>query len=895
MNAIEIEEAVSHIAASPYDREEFPFAFLAAFGNKEVTIKKLRIKGKSTTNKSDVEGGVLQRLNIHIAVADAERLDETLTALRESPQTAKAKAKYVLATDGEQIVAEELSSGEVLSCRYDELGDNFGFFLTLAGISAVREVKDNPIDIKATSRLNKLYVELLNSNPDWATPDRQIAFNQFLARLVFCFFAEDTGVFAERGLFTNTITQMTEADGGNTHQVLQELFEAMDSDPRDGGRKPPVKPWADRFPYVNGGLFSGESDCPTFTRSARSYLIRAGELDWQSINPDIFGSMIQAVADDEERGSLGMHYTSVPNIEKVLNPLFLDSLNEQLRDSGDNARKLLNLRKRLKNIRVFDPACGSGNFLVIAYIRMREIEAELMKRRGEPMTESIIQLTQFYGIEIKPFAVEVARLSLLISEFQCNVRLIGQMQAQMLILPLHETGHVVSGNALRLDWADICPFDPIIETYICGNPPYLGSKWQSPEQKADLGSVFNHRIKNWKSLDYVAGWFMKASDYGIHTPTTIALVSTNSLIQGAQVAILWPNIFQNGHEIVFAHTSFKWSNLASHNAGVTVVVIGISRSSAKLKSIYSQIDMEETSRRDVQNINGYLVAAPNVEVVARSLPPDERSIMQFGNHTYYGVKLLLNLQEAENIKEKHPKAAKFIRPFLGSREVISGIARACIWVHDHERGEAESIAVFQEIFSEVAQARRKKTTDKSAQALSETPYKFREQFESEKRTLVVPAISSENRDYMPVDIYTPEYVVGHKCYALYDAPIWNMALVASRLHWVWIGTVCARMRTDFSYSNTLGWNTFPVPILTEQNKADLTQCAENVLLAREAHFPATIADLYKSGEMPADLRTAHDHNDETLERIYIGRRFKNDTERLEKLFALYTEMTEASA
>ncbi len=894
MNAIEIEEAVSDLAADPYDSEEFPFAFLAAFGNKEVTIKKLRIAGKSSTNKSDVEGGVLQRLNIHIAIADAERLDDTLTALRESPQTAKAKAKYVLATDGEQVVAEELSSGEVLSCRYDELGDNFGFFLTLAGISVVREVKDNPIDIKATSRLNKLYVELLNSNPDWATPDKQIAFNQFLARLVFCFFAEDTGVFAERGLFTSTVTQMTEADGGNTHLVLQELFNAMDSDPRDGGREPPVKSWADRFPYVNGGLFSGETNCPTFTRTARSYLIRAGELDWQSINPDIFGSMIQAVADDEERGSLGMHYTSVPNIEKVLNPLFLDSLNEQLRDSGDNARKLLNLRKRLENIHVFDPACGSGNFLVIAYIRMREIEAELMNRRDEPMIESIIKLTQFYGIEIKPFAVEVARLSLLIAEFQCNVRLIGQRQAQMLILPLHETGHVVAGNSLRLDWGDVCSLRDDGEIYICGNPPYLGSKWQSDEQKRDLHYVFEGHVKNWKSLDYVGGWFFKASKYAVRTNCTAAFVSTNSICQGQQVPILWPEIFRTGNQIVFAHRDFQWSNLASHNAGVTVVIVAISSTATSTKKLYTTIG-RETSVKNVEAINAYLIAGSDVVVNQRATHLSELPEMTRGNSPTDGGHLLLEEGDLPSCEIDELARKKYLKPYVGSKELIAGTKRYCIWIEDSEVEKATSLPAIKSRVEKVREFRlgsKKKATVKAAN----WAHRFDERKPVPSSPVIcIPVISSQNRPYLPAGVLPAGTVVSNKAFTLPGDSLWPFSIICSRLNLSWVAAVCARMRTDYSYTNTLGWNTFPLPNLTEQNKADLTQSAENILLAREAHFPSTIADLYKPDEMPSDLLAAHERNDETLERIYIGRRFKNDTERLEKLFALYTEMTKESS
>lgn len=891
MNAIEIEEAVSDLAASPCDIDEFPFAFLTAFGNKDVTIKKLRVKGKSTTNKSDVEGGVLQRLNIHIAVAGTDRLDDTLIALRDSPQTSKAKAKYVLATDGVQVIAEELATGEVLSCEFSELGNHFGFFLTLAGISAVREVKDNPIDIKATSRLNKLYVELLKSNPDWATSDKQIVFNQFLARLVFCFFAEDTGVFTERGMFTSAI-QLTDADGSNTHVVIKELFDAMDSDPREGGRIPPVKSWADKFPYVNGGLFSGATECPIFTRTARSYLIRAGELDWQAINPDIFGSMIQAVADDEERGSLGMHYTSVPNIEKVLNPLFLDSLNEQLEVAGDNARKLLNLQKRLANIRVFDPACGSGNFLVIAYIRMREIEAELMKRRGEPMNESSIQLTQFYGIEIKPFAVEVARLSLLIAEFQCNVRLIGQMQAQMLILPLHATGHVVIGNALRMDWYEICPQSEEHETFICGNPPYKGSQTQTKQQKKDLEQCFSGAVTSVRQIDYVGGWFYKAACY---QNSLIAFVSTNSICQGRIVPVLWPCIYKQGVEITFAYESFRWTNLASHNAGVTVTIIGLGPTSGQPKKLYSIGVDDDLVEQTVKTINSYLIPSVNTIVNGQKKPLSKLSQMSFGNMPIDAGQLLLTRTESEDLSLTATQTLKYVRRIYGSSEFIRGSERYCLWIKTDDLVEAEAVLTIKSRIDQVREKRLESTKSSTVKA-AETPHLFAEIRQPDaKRSIIVPSVSSESREYLPVGLLNENSIVSNLAFALFDAPLWNMALIASKIHLVWIGTVCGKMKTDFRYSNTLGWNTFPVPNLTEQNKADLTQCAENILLAREAHFPATIADLYKPDEMPPDLRAAHEHNDETLERIYIGRRFKNDTERLERLFALYTEMTKESA
>ena len=670
---------------------------------------------------------------------------------------------------------------------------------------------------------------------------------------------------------------------------------------------------------MNGDLFSGSTDVPRFSRIARSYLLHIGSLDWQKINPDIFGSMIQAVADDDERGELGMHYTSVPNILKVLNPLFLDDLREQLEQAEDNARKLLNLRKRISNIRVFDPACGSGNFLVIAYKKMRAIDYEINKRRGETHLKSEIPLTNFRGIELRDFPAEVARLALIIAEYQCDVLYRGQKDALAEFLPLNAMNWITCGNALRLDWLSICPptgrsvklaaedlfHTPLEqseidfeneggETYICGNPPYLGSKWQSREQKEDLESIFKGRTKSWKSLDYVAGWFMKAADYGTHTNAASAFVSTNSICQGQQVPILWPLVFDTNHEIFFAHTSFKWANLASHNAGVTVVVVGLSNHAGKMRRLFYENDEEKDVSREVANINAYLVAAKNVIIEKSSKPVCDISEMIRGNMPYDGGHLLFSKAELDDIGLSVEQKVRFIRRIYGSAEFIKGLGRYCLWIEDQNLSDAEDIEPIKMRIERVKQMRLA-SRDKGANSMASRAHQFREMNQAADYSIVLPRITSENREYLPVGLLKAPSVLSSQNFALYDAPIFNIAILASRIHWVWIRTVCTTMRTDFSYTNTLGWNTFHVPRLTEKNRADLTRCAEDILLAREAHFPATIADLYNPENVPEDLRRAHDRNDEVLERIYIGRRFKNDTERLEKLFDLYTKMTAGGA
>jgi hypothetical protein len=659
-------------------------------------------------------------------------------------------------------------------------------------------------------------------------------------------------------------------------------------------------------------LFSGSLEVPRFSKIARSYLLHVGNLDWTKINPDIFGSMIQAVADEEERGALGMHYTSVPNILKVLNPLFLDDLRARLEEAGDNPRKLLNLRNRIARIRVFDPACGSGNFLVIAYKQMREIEAEINKRRGEIDRRSDIPKTNFRGIELRHFSCEIARLALIIAEYQCDVLYRGQKLALAEFLPLDSANWITCGNALRLDWLSVCPptgkgvknrsedfFETPIdqaeidfeneggETYICGNPPYCGDKKQSPDQKQDMRSIFEDRTDRWKSLDYVAGWMMKAVDFGSYTPTSTAFVTTNSICQGQQVAALWPLIIGTGHKISFAYTSFKWANLATHNAGVTVAIIGISNAPKTDRLLYSQNDRNEAEIRSTANINPYLVSGPDLFVTSSSEPIANQSEMLLGNFAKDGGHLICH---ANDLYTLDSIALKFARPMFGGQEFIKGIQRYCFWVTASDLKEANQSPELKARFERVRRNRLESPKKATAQ-WSSRPYRFVE-VRSPDYTLsiIVPRVSSEDRPFLPVGLLPPRSIVT-EAFALYDAPIWNMALIASKLHLVWIGTVCGKMKTDFRYSNTLGWNTFPVPTLTSQNKADLTSCAEEILLARESHFPATIADLYDPETMPQNLRAAHDRNDETLERIYIGRRFKNDTERLEKLFELYTQMT----
>lgn len=903
MNAVEIEEGISRLAELPFDAEEFPFAFLEAFGNKATTIKRLR---SGTSNKSDVDG-VLQTSNIHIKIADEGDVSNALASLKASPATAKARAKFVLATDGNDFQAEDLNTGEVIVCNYPDFPDHFGFFLPLAGISTVKQIRESAFDIKATGRLNRLYVELLKDNPEWGTAERRHDMNHFMARLIFCFFAEDTEIFKEADQFTATIDRMSEKDSSNTHEIISELFRSMNTKIENRTAEG-IARWANNFPYVNGGLFSERVDVPRFSRIARSYLLHIGNLDWTKINPDIFGSMIQAVADDEERGALGMHYTSVPNILKVLNPLFLDDLREKLEEAGDNARKLLNLRNRMAKIRVFDPACGSGNFLVIAYKEMRAIEAEINVRRDEADKRSEIPLTNFRGIELRDFPAEIARLALIIAEYQCDVTYRGQREALRDFLPLDAMNWITCGNALRIDWLSICPptgtavkmrgddlFNTPLdqaeidfdneggETYICGNPPFQSYSDRDQAQNSEMEGVFSG-WGNIKRLDYIACWFKKAADYIQLVEAQAALVSTNSICQGEQVSLLWPRLFESGLEIGFAHQSFHWKNNAKGNAGVTCVIVGLAKKGERKKQIY-----DSGMSREASNISPYLIDGSNLVVSQHKTSICNLPDMALGSSAIDGGNLVFERSEYDRIVASSPEAKKFIKPYVSGTDIVKSSYRFCLWIDDNEVEDALKIP---EIAAKVDSCKAyRKGAGRDAKKAADVPYRFFYRKYKDEIAIAAPTTSSGRREYLPVAVLHRGVVPSNGLQVSYAEPIFVLSVISSKMHAVWMATTSARLRNDFRYSVNLTYFTFPLPPLTEKNRADLTSAAEAILLAREAHFPATIADLYDPENMPDDLRAAHDRNDEVLERIYIGRRFKNDTERLEKLFELYTKMT----
>lgn len=882
MNPTEIYDALSDIASSPFNADEFPFAFAEATDAAKAAVSKLR---NGSTNKSDIPGGVLFNRKFHYAPALNDTVDTMLAQLQASKRTKSAKPAVLITTDGETVAAKYPSTDETLHCAFDEIGENFGFFLPAAGKERYQAVEENPVDIKATGKLAKLYDALIKVNPEWSTDARRHEMNQFMMRLIFCMFAEDVRIFPE-GQFTELILTHAGKNGIEAREAFIAAFTAMNR-PKDQRAGLPF--WTAKLEYVNGGLFAGEVDAPQFNTIAFRYLRDAFELNWREINPDIFGSMIQSVANPAQRAELGMHYTSVPNIMKVIGPLFLDDLDSEIENAWHRPKVLEKILDRMAGIRVFDPACGSGNFLVVSYRRLREREMRILKRleeiRGPSSLQmfSLIPITNFFGIEVVDFAAETAKLALFIAEYQANTVFAEMFGRKPPALPLREAAHIVHGNSLQISWEQVCPFpNNGEEVFIAGNPPFLGKAQQDTEQKSDMDTVFAGHIKNYRAFDLVTAWFFKAASYLKGKSVNAALVATNSICQGASASNLWPAILTDNIEIGFAHRSFKWRNNASANAAVVCVIVGLRNRTNSPKRLFDA-GLESTPG----NINPYLLDGPNVVVRSTGKSLFGLPQMDFGCMPYDGGNLLMDAQAKDALLKDAPNAKRFVRRFMGSQEVVKGYERYCLWISDDELREAMNI---QQVAYKVeaTRAARLKMKDKGGQELALRPHQFREHIAPKNHAILIPSVTSERRPYLPVERVGPNVISSNLNQVLYDAPDWCIALIASRLHLIWIGTVCGRLESRFRYSNTLGWNTFPVPKFTETQLEQLTQSARKILKTRYTHYPATIADLYDPCKMPDDLRVAHRENDDLLESMYIGRPFRNDTERLERLFKLYT-------
>lgn len=885
LNLKSVEERVRPLGGrSHYDREII-FELLAAYGRSSSNITRLR---NGSLNVADDPSTEVAQKNVIYFKETTDDLLAVIDELRSAPTVVRYNTRFVVVTDYEELLAVDTKTNDSLAIPISDIDKHFTFFLPWAGMEKAQYVAEAHADVKAAERMAKLFDELLAENRDlYSSDESRHALNVFFTRLLFCFFAEDTGIFKE-GQFTEAVGRLTQSDGSDVSQFLTDLFTALDTaDPAD---KPAHLAG---FPYVNGRLFTVEEHhtVPAFNKKARDLLLESGRLLWNEINPDIFGSMFQAVVTPSQRSDLGQHYTSVPNILKTIEPLFLDGLKDQLDAAFDSVPKLEALLRRIAQIKVFDPACGSGNFLVIAYKELRKLEHAILERltqldlRHQTLyAESKINIENFYGLELDDFAVEVAILSLWIAKHQMNREFFEKFRLNIPLIPLKEAGQIHQGNAARVDWNSVCPNNGSEEIYLIGNPPYKGAREQTKAMKSDFEPAFAG-IPYSKNLDYIAIWFVKGGDYIAGTKAELAFVTTNSVAQGEHAGLMFPRLFALGLEIGFAFASFRWVNNAKGNAGVTVSVISLRDARPAKRYIYV-----DDVRVEASNINGYLADGPNLFVTKRSKPISALPPVSFGSMPNDGGHLLLSAAERDQLLQHQPALAPLIKQYVGAAELIDGKERFALWIESKDAELAMSVPSISERIESVR--RHRADSDRaSTKRLAETPWRFGEVRYRATDSIVLPNHSSERREYIPIGYLGAEAVISNAANAVYEAAPWVFALLTSRMHMAWARAVGGQLETRIRYSATIVYNNFPVPPLTTPAREQLTEAALRVLDVREYHSEKTLAELYDPDLMPDDLRLAHQELDELVDAVYRKRGFDSDEERLSYLFGMYEQMT----
>ena len=868
MNIIQIEKNLSKLIKS-LNEETFIYDLLLAYNLPKNTVKRLK---KGLANLSKVDGEVSLKKKLFFKEVYNEDLHLSITNLSKD---IKHNQRFVIVTDYKTLLAKDTKMNVSLDIHIKDLPKNSSFFLPWAGMEKAQLHNENPADIKAAMKMGVLFDLIKTDNEDDSQEFKE-RLNIFLSRLLFCFFAEDADIFKENQ-FSNAIASHTQQDGSDLKEYLDKLFEVLNT---PENQRVGLPEYLNAFPYVNGGLFAEKHSAPNFSYASRKAIIESGSLSWAEINPDIFGSMFQAVNHADNRGTLGQHFTSVPNIMKVIEPLFLNDLKEAFENARGNKNKLNQLLYRLKNIKIFDPACGSGNFLIIAYKELRRLEMEIFKEMGS-LALSEISLNQFYGIELDDFAHEIAILALWLTKHQMNVEFFKEFGRTNPTLPLTDAGNIVQGNACSLDWEEVCPKGDSDDIYILGNPPYLGAKLQSDKQKEDVKLLFKG-YKKYNNLDYIACWFYKASLY-LRSNVTVAFVSTNSICQGTQVFDLWPNIFKLNIEIGFAVKDFVWSNNAKNKAAVICSIIGLRKIQSKPKYILSN-DVLKTCK----NINGYLLDSPNVFIEKRTSPLSELPKMIQGNIALDSGFLQLTSQEKDTLIFHYPDSKGLVRRIYGSRELINDVERYCLWITDDKLDFAMSIKPIKERIENVREVRLKGATN--AKSCADRSHQFCMTNTAEKSQIILPIVSSERRKYIPMAYKDSNAIVTHAAQVLLDAEVYVFSILNSRMQMSWVRSLAGKLKSDYRYSAGICWYSFPFPNISNQRKDELTQCTLNIIDERLKHSEKTLAQLYDPDKMPDGLKEAHHQNDLAVERCYRSTPFSSDEERLEYLFKLYEKM-----
>lgn len=896
--------------------KDFFVGFLKTFGFPAATIRNVQDPNNGR-NIAIAEGDYGLAKNMYFRpVTRGQDVNAVVKTLVKDATIAKHKVRFIFATDFHRVVAYDSRVDDWADFDFADLVENYEFFLPLTGLyEKPLAYTSHPADVKACEKMGKLYdiIRATNQYDDEHLHD----LNVFLTRLLFCFFAEDTGIFPIQGQMTKAIESLTKTDGSDMDNFFERLFWMLDMEPGRFARKQET-PTLAAFPYVNGGLFRDKIRIPTFNARARNILLECGRLEWNLISPVIFGSMFQAVMKPEERHALGAHFTSERNIMKVIEPLFLDDLKAELQAiletisdtqkklTKDQADKLYAFQGKLASLTFLDPACGSGNFLIVSFREIKRLEFAAVKALHKfdspdrsllddwKLDASKVSINQFYGIEIEEFPVEVARVSMWLMEHVMNVEFGTFFGATIPTIPLKDSAHIVCANALTTDWGTVVPVEQL--SYIMGNPPFIGAATMSKVQKKEVMDVFDG-VKNSGILDFVAAWYKKASGLvQVNPKIECAFVSTNSICQGEQVAPLWGMLFNDGIHINFAHQTFQWRNEAKDNAGVYCVVIGFGKHERNEKRLYCYESVRaEPSAHIVKSINGYLIEGnPETIVYAASkCLCDTVPAMVYGNKPTDGGNLIIEAVDYEKFASDF-EIVPYIKKLIGSKELLHNIPRYCLWLVGAPKEVLENAIISKRI--QACEEMRLSSTKKATVLCASTPYLFQERrFDDPPESMiVVPAVSSERRNYIPMSFIGSDTIATNGCHIVPNGTLYDFGILESRMHMTWMRTVCGRLESRYRYSRDLCYNTFPWPDAKEPQRHVIEVLAQNVLDARDLYPELTLADLYDPDKMPQELKDAHEHLDRAVDQLYRAKAFENDEERLQMLFEKYEKLAAAA-
>jgi hypothetical protein len=796
--------------------------------------------------------------------------------------------KYILISDFENFRLYDLEEDKIVEFKLNDLVNNVQHFGYILGYQKKVYKEQDPANIKAAELMGKLHDRL--EEIGYTGHPLEV----YLVRILFLLFAEDTTIFNKQQ-FQDYLEQRTAEDGTDLASKLQELFQVLNT-PK-GNRFKNLDEQLAEFPYVNGKLFEENLPTASFDTKMRQALLDCCYIDWSKISPAIFGSMFQSVMNPKERRNLGAHYTSETNILKLIKPLFLDDLWKEFESIKNNKNKLPEFHKKLSTLKFLDPACGCGNFLVITYRELRLLELEILRasnktgQRVIDVSEIIwLDVDMMCGIEYEEFPARIAEVAMWLIDHQMNMQISNEFGQYFVRLPLKKSAKIVHGNALQTDWENVVSKKNL--SFILGNPPFIGKNFQSEEQKRDLALVYDN-AKGIGNIDYVTGWYIKASKFIQSTKIKVAFVSTNSITQGEQVGLLWPILFSNYKiKIHFAHRTFKWSNEAKGNAGVHVVIIGFANFDIAEKKLFEYQNYEgEAHELKVKNINAYLVDAKDITLIGRTNPICNVGLMINGSKVVDGGNLLFTEDEKNEFLKNEPNASKYIKEFIGSDEYINNFKRYCLWLKDIEPSELRELKLVKERVEKV-KTFRLQSTKEATRKTANTPTLFAELRQPVSDYLLIPRVSSENRIYVPIGYLKPTTIISDRATALPNASLYTFGVITSIMHMSWMKFTCGRLESRFNYSNSIVFNNYPWPDNPNEKQIKTIETAAQKVLDTRLQFPnSSLADLYDPLTMPPILVKAHNELDKAVDLAYRPQAFTSEANRMVFLFELYEKYT----